>query len=212
MMFFFRLIFKFLAFVLLVALVVPTWALARTWYTANNETIRKADAIVVMGAAQLDGRPGEVLEARLKETARIYNNDFAPHIFTLGAGAPGDRFTEAKAGRNWLITKQVPRKAITEIPYGRDSLRSIKAFAKYVRENELQGKITDVIIVTDPYHCLRSITMSQDQGFVATCSPTKVGIASLEKVGFKYLVRETGAYLAYITLGRRGIHISDHIA
>ena len=212
MMFLFKFIFKFVSFVLLVALVVPTWALARTWYTANNETIRKAYAIVVMGAAQLDGRPGEVLEARLKETARIYNSNFAPLVFTLGAGAPGDRFTEAKAGRNWLISKQIPGKAVIEIPYGRDSLRSIKAFAKYIKSKNLKEKISDVIIVTDPYHCLRSITMSQDQGFTATCSPTKVGIASLEKVGFKYLVRETGAYLAYITLGRRGIHISDHIA
>jgi hypothetical protein len=56
------------------------------------------------------------------------------------------------------------------------------------------------------------MTMANDQGFVAFCSPTKVGIASLEKVGFKYLMRETGAYLAYVTLGRRGIHISDHLA
>ncbi|MFM1797189.1 MAG: hypothetical protein RL733_970 [Actinomycetota bacterium] len=77
-MFLFKFAFRFITFLLLVALVVPTWALAKTWYTANNETIRKADAIVVMGAAQLDGRPGEVLTARLKETARIYNSNFAP--------------------------------------------------------------------------------------------------------------------------------------
>jgi uncharacterized SAM-binding protein YcdF (DUF218 family) len=191
---------------------VPTWALAKTWYTANNETIRKADAIVVMGAAQLDGRPGEVLTARLKETARIYNSNFAPKIYTLGAGAPGDRFTEARAARNWLIKNKIPRSAVIEVPYGRDSFRSIKAFSKAIKKSKQENEIKDIIIVTDPYHCLRSMTMANDQGFVASCSPTKVGIASLEKVGFKYLMRETGAYLAYVTLGRRGIHISDHLA
>jgi hypothetical protein len=56
------------------------------------------------------------------------------------------------------------------------------------------------------------MTMANDQGFVATCSPTRVGIASLQEVGFRYLMREAGAYLAYVTLGRRGIHISDHVA
>ncbi|NDE84096.1 MAG: YdcF family protein, partial [Actinobacteria bacterium] len=64
-MFLFRFFFKFLTFLVVLALAIPTFALARVWYTANNETIRKADAIVVMGAAQLDGRPGKVLEARL---------------------------------------------------------------------------------------------------------------------------------------------------
>ena len=211
-MFLFKFAFKFLAFLLLVVLVIPTWALAKTWYTANNETIRKADAIVVMGAAQLDGRPGEVLTARLKETARIYNNNFAPKIYTLGAGAPGDRFTEARAGRNWLIKNKISKSAVIEVPYGRDSFRSIKAFSKKIKSSKMQNEVRDIVIVTDPYHCLRSMTMANDQGFIATCSPTKVGIASLEKVGFKYLVRETGAYLAYVTLGRRGIHISDHLA
>lgn len=211
-MFLLKIFTKFIAFVLLVILVIPTWALAKTWYTANNETIRKADAIVVMGAAQLDGRPGEVLTARLKETVRIYESNFAPKVFTLGAGAPGDRFTEANAAGNWLIQNKIPRSAIVEVPYGRDSLRSIKAFAKVIKKAKLDKEIKEIIIVTDPYHCLRSMTMANDQGFNSSCSPTKVGIASLEKVGFKYLVRETGAYLAYITLGRRGIHVSDHIA
>ncbi len=54
--------------------------------------------------------------------------------------------------------------------------------------------------------------MAKDFGFDASCSPVRTGIASLDKVGFRYLLRETGAYLAYITLGRRGIHISDHVA
>jgi len=211
-MFLFKFAWKFVAFLLLVALVIPSWALAKTWYTANNETVRKADAIIVMGAAQLDGRPGEVLKARLKETARIYENNFAPQIYTLGAGAPGDRFTEARAGRNWLISQGVPRSAVTEVPKGRDTFRSIRAFAKEVNAGDENQKIVDIIIVTDPYHCLRSMTMANDQGFVATCSPTRVGIASLQEVGFRYLMREAGAYLAYVTLGRRGIHISDHVA
>jgi uncharacterized SAM-binding protein YcdF (DUF218 family) len=107
-----------------------------------------------------------------------------------------------------LISNGVPRGAITAIPQGRDTFQSIEALTKGVKKLDIK----DIIIVTDPYHCLRSMTMANDQGFVATCSPTRVGIASLEKAGFRYLVREAGAYLAYVTLGRRGIHISDHVA
>jgi uncharacterized SAM-binding protein YcdF (DUF218 family) len=67
----------------------------------------------------------------------------------------------------------------------------------------------DAIIVTDPYHCYRAMTMANDQGIVSTCSPATTGPSSIKNAGYRYLIRETGAYLAYITLGRRGIHISD---
>ena len=207
-MFLFKWFFKFLTFLIVLVLAIPTFALARTWYTANNETIRKADAIVLMGAAQLDGRPGRVLEARLKEVVRIYEKDFASQVFTLGAGAPGDRFTEAGTARAWLGEKGIPWRSMTAIKIGRDTYTSIEALATNVDKE----RYNSIIIVTDPYHCLRSITMAEDFGFDASCSPVRSGIASLDKVGFRYLLRETGAYLAYITLGRRGIHISDHVA
>jgi vancomycin permeability regulator SanA len=207
-MFLFKWFFKFLTFLIVLILAIPTVALARTWYTANNETIRKADAIVVMGAAQLDGRPGKVLEARLKEVVRIYEKDFASQVFTLGAGAPGDRFTEAGTSRAWLAQNGIPWRSMTAIKIGRDTYSSIEGLASNVDKK----RFNSIIIVTDPYHCFRSITMAKDFGFDASCSPVRTGIASLDKVSFRYLLRETGAYLAYITLGRRGIHISDHVA
>jgi uncharacterized SAM-binding protein YcdF (DUF218 family) len=207
-MFLFKWFFKFLTFLLVLLLAIPTFALARTWLTANDETIGKADAIVVMGAAQLDGRPGQVLEARLKEVVRIYEKDFASQVFTLGEGAPGDRFTEAGTSRAWLAQKGIPWKSISAIRIGRDTFTSIEALALNINKE----RYNSIIIVTDPYHCFRSITMARDFGFDASCSPVRTGIASLDKVSFRYLLRETGAYLAYITLGRRGIHISDHVA
>ena len=204
-----RLIRRTLSFLLAIIIIIPSWAVAKTWYSATHETITKADAIVVMGAAQLDGRPGEVLSGRLKEAKRIFDRSFAPRIFTLGSGAPGDRFTEAGAGKTWLINAGISGKKITAIPDGRDSYASIVAFSKKVG---VSNSIKSIIIVTDPYHCLRSTTMARDKGFSATCSPSRTGKGSLQNAGIRYLIRESGAYLAYVTLGRRGIHISDHVA
>jgi uncharacterized SAM-binding protein YcdF (DUF218 family) len=65
--------------------------------------------------------------------------------------------------------------------------------------------------VTDPFHCRRSMTMANDLGVIATCSPVQTGPSALSNAGQRYLVREAGAYLSYVTLGRRGIHISDHL-
>jgi hypothetical protein len=46
---------------------------------------------------------------------------------------------------------------------------------------------------------------------LATCSPVQTGPNTLDNSGYRYLIREAAAYLAYITVGRRGIHVSDHL-
>ena len=207
-MFIFKLLARFITFLVVLALAIPTFAIARTWYEARDRELLRADAIVLMGAAQLDGRPGEVLTARLEEVKRIYDDELASQIFTLGARAPGDRFTEAGVARDWLGKSGVPWRNIAAIKIGRDSYSSLAGLARSVGTKNYRS----IIIVTDPYHCLRSKTIAADFGYEASCSPVKTGIASLDRVGVRYLVREAGAYLAYITLGRRGIHLSDHVA
>ena len=53
--------------------------------------------------------------------------------------------------------------------------------------------------------------MATDLGLTPTCSPVKSGVAAVENSSFKYLARETGAYLAYVTVGRLGIKVSDRL-
>ena len=206
-MFLFKFLRRAIAFLLLLVIVIPVFSLGKTWYAANNPTVRNGDVIVILGAAQLDGRPGLVLEARLTEAKRIYDLGLAKKIITVGGGAPGDRTTEAAAGRIWLMQHGVKYANIKAVDVGRDTLSSTKAYAAEMRDR----KIKNVIIVTDPFHCLRSMTMANDRGLIATCSPVQSGPNALEKSGFKYLIRESGAYLAYITLGRRGVQISDRL-
>jgi len=206
-MIFFKIIRRVAAAILLVIIAVPLYAVAMTWHAANNPLVRNGDVIVVLGAAQLDGRPGEVLQARLDEAKRIYDLGLAPRIITVGAGAPGDRTTEAASGKYWLATHGIKSKNISALEVGRDTWVSTESYVKFMKLK----KIKDVIIVTDPFHCRRAMTMANDLGVVATCSPVQTGPNSLDNSGKRYLFRETGAYLAYGSLGRRGIHISDHL-
>jgi uncharacterized SAM-binding protein YcdF (DUF218 family) len=206
-MIFFKIIRRVIAAILLVIIAVPLYAVVVTWHAANNPLTRNGDVIVVLGAAQLDGRPGEVLQARLDEAKRIYDLGLAPSIITVGAGAPGDRTTEAASGKYWLTTNGIKSKNVTALEVGRDTWVSTENYVKFMKLK----KMKDVIIVTDPFHCRRAMTMANDLGVVATCSPVQTGPNSLDNSGKRYLIRETGAYLSYVSLGRRGIHISDHL-
>ena len=206
-MFLFRWIRRTITIIIVIALIAPGYAVSQVWRAAKNPIVRNADVIVVLGTAQLNGRPGEALEARLIEAKRIFDLGYAPTIITVGAGAPGDRTTEAASGKYWLRTHDISSKKITAIEEGRDTLSSTKAYASLMKKRY----VSDVIIVTDPFHCARAIKMANDQGVLATCSPVQTGPNTLENSGYRYLIREAAAYLAYITVGRRGIHVSDHL-
>jgi uncharacterized SAM-binding protein YcdF (DUF218 family) len=205
----FKLFRRIIAALLALVIAIPGYALFMTWKSAHHPPFRtSADVIVVPGAAQLNGAPGDVLLARLQEAKRIADLGYAPLIITVGAGAPGDRTTEAASGKYWLTRHGISKKKIISLPTGRDTLTQTKAYISEMRSR----KIYNVIIATDPYHCQRAMTMANDLGAVATCSPVQSGPNNLENSRPRYLIREAGAYLAYITLGRRGIHVSDHLA
>ena len=202
-MFIFKLIRRVISFVLLLVIVIPLYAAGSIWYTAKNSKPEKSDVILVMGAAQFDGRPSEVLLARLDQAKSTFKSGLAPRIYTVGGGAPGDRTTEAAASRTWLINNGISKKNILAIAKGRDTLSSTKAYVEQMRK----AKFSSVVIVTDPYHCYRAIKMAKDRGIKSTCSA--VGSGPAANSGIKYLARETGAYLAYVTVGRLGIKLSD---
>ena len=203
-MFLFRWIRRTITIIVILALVGPTYAVAQVWRAANNPIVRQADVIVVLGAAQLDGKPGEALEARLVEAKRIFDLGLAPTIITVGGGAPGDRTTEGASGKYWLRMNGILASKITAVEVGRDTLQSTKAYTKIMKKRY----VSDVIIVTDAYHCKRAMTMANDEGVVSTCSPVKTGPNTLGNSGYRYLIREAAAYLSYITVGRRGINVS----
>ena len=188
-MFLFRWIRRTITVIIILALIGPAYGISQVWRAANNPVVRQADVIVVLGAAQLDGRPGEALEGRLVEAKRIFDLGYAP------------------SGKYWLRTNGIASRKITAIEEGRDTLTSTKAYAAVMKKRY----VSDVIVVTDPFHCARAIKMANDQRVLATCSPVQTGPNTLDNSGYRYLIREAAAYLAYITVGRRGIHVSDHL-
>ena len=185
------------AVVVLVLLVVGGTA-SSVWWTARQDDRPSSDAIIVLGAAQFDGEPSSVFKARLQHARMLYEDGVAPRVITVGGGAPGDRTTEADAGAAFLEERDVEAVAV---PEGRNTLQSLKAVQAYM---DRQGW-DSAVLVTDPWHSLRSRTMARDQGIEAQTSPTRAG-PSVRTRGtqVRYIARETAAYLYYRVLGRSG--------
>lgn len=189
-----RLAVKILAAVVGLALILVLVTATRVWWFARQDDRRVSDAIVVLGAAQFDGRPSSVFTARLVHARDLWKDDVAPRIITVGGNRAGDRFTEATAGRRWLTQHGVPAGRIVAVGTGTDTLTSVEAVDAAMQQ---RGWST-AVVVTDPWHALRTRTMASDQGIDVAMSPTRQGPAVRQRsTEFRYIARETLAYLYY---------------
>ncbi|MFC5140655.1 YdcF family protein [Actinomycetospora rhizophila] len=177
-----------------VALLLVGGTAFRVWQLGRVDERQPVDMIVVLGAAQYDGEPSPVFRARLQHALELYEEGVAPRIITVGGAAAGDAFTEAQAGEQWLVENGVPGQALLPVDEGRDTYESFEAVAAVAE----QRGWSSAVLVSDPWHSLRSRTMADDVGLDATTSPTKRGpVVQTRETQLRYIVRETGALIYY---------------
>ena len=129
--------------------------------------IMGGDVVVVLGAAQYNGDPSPVLEARLAAALDAYQDGRVETIITTGANQPGDVFTEGFAGFRWLRNAGVPEDDIAVVVDGGNTYESLQAASRFVVPND-----ASVIVVTDGYHSLRAKQIAEELGLtVAVASP-----------------------------------------
>ncbi len=146
-----------------------------------------ADAIVVLGAAQYDGRPSPVLQARLDHGAQLYNENWADLIVVTGGIVEGDRMSEATAGRQYLVSIGIPAEAVVVQSEGRNTAGSMDAVADWLIG---QGHHR-VILVSDPFHLARLRLEASRLGLEAWTSPTTTSpISSSFRTELEYFLAE----------------------
>jgi uncharacterized SAM-binding protein YcdF (DUF218 family) len=161
---------------------------------------RPADAIVVLGAAQFNGTPGGVFQARLEHAVALYHDKLAHYLVVTGGKLPADRTTEAATARAWAVAHGVPPEAILAEDRGRTTLESLEAVGAIFREHGL----TTGLFVSDETHMLRVLRMASDQGIVAWGSPTRTSPSDRDAVRRqKAILHELAGLVAYYVGGGR---------
>jgi uncharacterized SAM-binding protein YcdF (DUF218 family) len=186
--------------VALVALTVIAYSAITVWRAAHHDGARDADtadAIVVLGAAQYDGEPSPVFQGRLDHALLLWEQGRAGTVITVGANQPGDRTTEAEAGRHYLVAHGIPDAAAIALPVGTTTFESLEAAAEYLHE---QGA-TSAFLVSDPWHNARVNAMAGDLGIDGHASATWTSGAQSEETRGQGYLRETFAYLYYVVAG-----------
>ena len=182
----------------LVVAVAAGAATFQIWRQGNADERRPADAIVVLGAAQYDGRPSPVFEARLEHAVSLWNEGLAKAFVVTGGKLPGDRTTEAAVAREYAIAHGVPEAAIFGEDQAHNTLTSLTAVAEQLDKRGM----TSAIFVSDPTHMLRVLRIADDLGIDAYGSPTATSPVAQDPVRrAQATIHELGALAVYFLSG-----------
>lgn len=159
---------RFVGLLLAALLLYLAVTAAQVYQASSTDQRDPTDAILVLGAAQYDGRPSPALQRRLEHALSLYQSGVAPRIVLTGSKRPADRFTEAYAGYKYLIQAGVPEKDLILVDTGSSSWESLAA-AKRILKRE---NINEVTLVSDSYHNRRLQSIARELGISERVSPT----------------------------------------
>ena len=184
----------------LAAVALTGYATYRIWDQGNRDERRPADAIVVMGAAQYDGRPSPIFAARIQHAVDLYEEGLATRLIVTGGKADGDRTTEAATARAYALAHGVPESAILVEDASRTTLESVRGVALLMRNHDLAS----AVFVSDPSHMLRVLRLASDAGIRAFGSPTTTSPVERDLVArADAIAHELGALAVYFIEGER---------
>ena len=156
------------AILLAIVLIAAGWAavvVAVAVHGARDQATG-ADAIVVLGAAQYNGRPSPVFRARLDHAATLYQRALAPVVLVTGGVGAHDTLNEANVGRDYLVRLGLPGDMVLPLA-GEDTYASLSEVKRW-----FDGRTNRrVLLVSDGFHMLRLQIIASRLGLVPFTSP-----------------------------------------
>lgn len=177
-------------FVILAVIAYIAYSGYSVWTYGDNVTIPKADAAIVLGAAQWNGQPSPVLEGRLKQGIELYKEDKVNYLVLTGGKSKNATVSEAEAGRNYAVKKGIPKR---DILYENKSSITKGNLLNAKKVSKPKG-IDSYLLVSDQYHLKRATSVAESHGMEVTAVPTKYSAYQTMETKLPFFLREW-AYL-----------------
>jgi uncharacterized SAM-binding protein YcdF (DUF218 family) len=161
----------------------------------RNLGVGRVGAAVVLGAAQWSGDRSLVQRARLDHALDLYRRGQVRLIVLTGGVGAGDTLSEAAAGKQYLLGRGLPAEALLTEDHSTTTWENLRNSVPLIQSNQIGA----VVLVSDPFHMLRSLKMARDLGLIAYGSPTRTSPISASRwQAARYVVREAWDYLRYL--------------
>jgi uncharacterized SAM-binding protein YcdF (DUF218 family) len=161
--------------------------------SAAETPAKKADVIVIFGAAEYAGHPSPVYKARLDHGYELFQQGMAPVVITTGGSALDQEFSEGGVGRDYLLRRGVPEQALIAETQGSDTAQSAARVANIMRANGMRS----CIAVSDAYHVFRIRALLEHEGVQVELAPRPESRPRHLWDRFAAVMREAASYLVW---------------
>ncbi|MFY9783534.1 MAG: YdcF family protein [Acidimicrobiales bacterium] len=155
------------------------------WWRGHQHTTKDAQAILVFGTTEDNGKASPELTARLDQALTLYREGRAPWIAVTGGRRPGDVYTEAGVSATYLEDQGVPVDRVLK-GAGSDTWQNVETVLPKLKEH----RIKTVITVTDPFHEYRAMAIATAQGLTPYPSPVR-NSPTIKHELWRYYLKET---------------------
>lgn len=166
---------------------------------STKQELHRADAIIVFGAAQYDGRPSPVFRARLDHANELFRQGLAPVVITTGGSAADPKFSEGGVGHDYLMRKGVPESALIAETQANDTAESAERVSAIMQKNHMHS----CVAVSDAYHMFRIRMLLMHQGLQVFLAPRPDSKPKSIWLSTVALMKESASYLLW-RAGLRG--------
>lgn len=165
------------------------WVVRESW----QQEVRPADAIVVFGAAEYDGRPSPVFRARLDHAYDLFQRHVAPVVVTTGGAGEDPKYSEGGVGHDYLMRRGIPETGLIAETQGSDTAVSAMRVAVIMRANHMRT----CVAVSDEYHVFRIRKLLEHEGMTVYVAPRPDSRPKTAWLRMQAVVREAGSYIAW---------------
>jgi len=160
---------------------------------AAEAPAKKADVIVVFGAAEYAGHPSPVYRARLDHGFDLFQKGMALVVITTGGSGQDPDFSEGGVGRDYLARRGIPEQALIAETQGSDTAQSAARVANIMRTNGMRS----CIAVSDAYHVFRIRALLEHEGVQVELAPRPESRPHHLWERFAAVMREAASYLVW---------------
>jgi uncharacterized SAM-binding protein YcdF (DUF218 family) len=164
---------------------------------ADLQQLNPADAIVVFGAAEYDGRPSPVFKARLDHAYGIFQKGIAPIVITTGGAGEDPKYSEGGVGHDYLMRRGIPENNLIAETQGADTAQSARRVGVIMRTNNMRV----CVAVSDEYHVFRIQKLLEHEGLRVYVAPRPESRPRGRLQRLLAVMRETFSYIIWRIAG-----------
>lgn len=153
-----------------------------------------ADAAILLGAAIWSNRPSPVFRERINHAIELYHSRQIRFIIFTGGQGLGESAAEAVIGSKYAVAQGIAKSDVFCETHSKTTYENLSG-AKAIAEQQHFGR---VLIVSDPLHMRRALTIAHDLGINAYPSPTPTTRYVSLSSQLLFLLGEVRVYATYL--------------